>query len=123
MRQLIPVLLLAGLAACVPGDGTGPDTAVITVRLYDDRGANAGRNQVTVTGPSSMRLETRTQNDGIVHLRVTDPGVYRIQVTPRDGFAGSDELTRDVTVARLEHVVATFTLNRTGTTSVCPCRD
>lgn len=123
MRQLTPLLLLVGLAACALGDGTGPDATMISVRVRDDRGLNAGRHQVMVTFPASTRLETQTQDDGTVRLRVEDPGVYRIWVIPRDGYVPTDSLRRDVTVAVNEHVVVDFTLHRAGTNGECPCRD
>jgi hypothetical protein len=110
MRQL--TLLLVGLTACVVGDGTAPDSAVITVRLRDEIGTNAGRNQVILTDPESTRVHTRTGIAGTVDVRVRGAGAYRIWVVPRVGYLASETLTREVRVAANEHVVVDFTLFR-----------
>ena len=114
MRPLVLLLLLSGLAACGFDDGTGPDATLITGRLRNEIGANAGANYVFVTTPASMRLERRTEIDGTVRIRVQEPGVYRIRVVPRNGFVASELHTRDVTVGANEHVVVDFTLFRAG---------
>ena len=116
MRQLALLLLLSGLAACAFDAGAGPDATLITVRLRNENGVNAGANYVVVTTPASMRLETRTQIDGTVRIRVQEPGVYRVKVVPRNGFVASELHTRDVTVGPNEHVVVDFTLYRAGFT-------
>ena len=111
MRRLPFLLLVVGNAACGVG-GTGPDTPVITVRLRDEQGGNAGRNHVSVTYPASTQLATRTGIDGTLRVRVEDPGVYRIWVVPRVGYLASKGLTKEVKVGANEHVVVDFTLYR-----------
>ena len=120
MRRLSLLISFTGFAACALVDSTGPDAPVLTVRLYDEIGANAGRNLVIVTYPASTRLETRTQPDGIVHIGVQEPGTYRIHVIPREGFLASDSLTKDVTVGVNERAVVFFTLHRAGCSTNCP---
>jgi len=59
LRLLAPMLLFA--AAC--GAPTGPDAARISVRLLNDAGQSAGRNQVIVrpiATDASGRVDTGT---------------------------------------------------------------
>ena len=112
MRQLTLLLVPVALAACALDEGTGPDTAAITVRLRDEQGSNAGRNQVHVTFPASTRITTRTGTDGTLRVHVQEPGVYQIWVVPRHGYLASETLTREVRVSDKEHVVVDFTLFR-----------
>ena len=119
MRRLSLLILFAGFAACTPVAGISPDAPAITVRLRNENGANAGRNQVIVTTPATTRVITGTQYDGTLHLPVKEPGVYRVKVIPRDGFLASDSLTRDVTVGNSGRVVVDFTLFRAGCSTSC----
>jgi len=112
MRQLTLLLVLVGIAGCGVGESTGPDTPIITVRLRDEQGGNAGRNAVLLTYPASTRITTRTGIDGTLRVHVPDTGVYRIWVVPRVGYLASETLTRDVSVGVNEHVVVDFTLFR-----------
>ncbi|MBL0171771.1 MAG: hypothetical protein IPP90_13810 [Gemmatimonadaceae bacterium] len=121
MRPLITVLLFVGLASCSSRGATAPDATVISIRLRDDRGAPAGRNQVIVTLPTATRLDTRTQGDGTVDIGVADAGVYLVRVIPREGYVSTTSLTKTVTVTSNGTVVVDFTLYRAGTDSNFPC--
>ncbi len=121
MRAFVTGFLLAAAVACDIGQGTRPDATVISIRLRDDRGAPAGRNQVIVTLPASTRVNAQTRTDGTVDIGVVDPGVYRVWVIPRDGYISTDSLTKLVTVTSNGKVVVNFTLHRAGTNSDGPC--
>lgn len=115
MRNLIPAVLLTLLAACDPGGGTGPNSTLISVRVRDDRGATAGRNEVVVTLPDATHVDARTGADGNADIRMVEPGTYVVTVVPRDGFvAGTDGLTKSVTVDARTRTEVRFTLYRTG---------
>lgn len=113
MRPLILAPLLVGLAACGLGSGSAPDPTVIAVRVLDDRGAPVNRAEVTVTMSGTARVDAKTRSDGITVIDVADVGTYRVTVIPRDGYvAGSDPLTKQVTVDANEKSLVTFTLYR-----------
>lgn len=118
MRRLLLLTLTAGLVAC--GSSTGPDGSVLSVRLRDDSGAPAGRNQVIVTLESDARLNASTGRDGVAEIAVGDAGAYRVTVIPRAGFVGSTALTRTVTVSENTRLVVEFTLHREGISSFPP---
>jgi hypothetical protein len=111
LRLLAPMLLLA--AAC--GAPTGPDAARISVRLLNEAGQSAGRNQVIVrpiAADAARRVDTGTDQAGRVEVRLDAPGTYEVWVVPRQDFVGAASLIRAVTVGPNERVVVEFTLRR-----------
>jgi len=117
VRLLSPTILLACLASCDIGGATGPDATLISVRVRDDRGLSAGRNEVVVVQPSALRLDARTGADGNADIALDAPGTYRVTVIPRDGYvAGSDPLTKTVTVDEHTRTQVRFTLFRSSWT-------
>lgn len=111
LRLFAPTLLFA--AAC--GAPTGLDAARISVRLLNDAGQSAGRNQVIVQpilADAGRRVDTGTNQAGRVEVRLEAPGTYEVWVVPSDGFVGTRSLVRAVTVGANERVVVEFTLQR-----------
>jgi hypothetical protein len=117
LRLLIPALLLGSLAACGTGGATGPDATLISVRVRDDRGLSAGRNEVVVLAPAAGSQDARTGADGNADIVLDAPGPYRVTVIPRDGYvAGSDPLTKTITVEAHTRIQVRFTLFRSSWT-------
>lgn len=113
MRKLYLMFLVVGVAGCDSSRGTSPESTVINVRLRDDLGAPAGRNQVVVTQSETNRVNARTRDDGMADIHVLEAGVYSVRVVPRDGYVGTMEsLSKSVSVAANEKVVVEFTLYR-----------
>lgn len=121
MRLLALSSLLVALVACDAGRGTGPEATRVTVRLQDDRGEPVGRTQIIVTQSSGARLIGRSGSDGTAEIAVTEGGVHRVQVIPRDGYVGgTDALSKEVTVAEHAMVLVSFTVHRVGGTGEPP---
>ena len=115
MRNLLSVVLVSLLAACDPGGRLGPDATLISVRVRDDAGAAAGRNEVVITRPDAARVDARTGGDGNADIELAGPGTYVVRVIPRAGYvAGTDPLTKTVTVDARTRTELRFTLYRTG---------
>jgi hypothetical protein len=115
MRRLVLASLLVGAVACDSGRGLAPDASVISVRIRDDTGAPAGRNQVLLT-MSAVSLNASTKGDGTADVTVESAGTYRVTVVPRAGFVGGQAgLTKVVTVVPGSQTVVEFTVNRVGT--------
>lgn len=113
MRHLLLASLLVGTAACGLWSGSAPDPTVIAVRVLDDRGGPVNRADVTVTRSGTTRVNAKTRSDGITVIDVADVGTYRVTVIPRDGYyAGSDPLSKQVTVRANGQSPVTFTLYR-----------
>jgi len=113
-RRLIVAALLSWMTACDSGRATRPDSTVITVRLRDDAGAPAGRNQVIVTSSDGARVSAQTLGDGTADIRVTGAGTFQVHVIPRTGYLPSDALSKNVTLTENEVAVVNFTLFRAG---------
>lgn len=115
MRRLILVPLLVGAASCDIWGGASPDATVIAVRVRDDRGWPVNRAEVTATILDSTHVHAKTRSDGAVVIDVADVGTYLVTVIPRDGFvAGSDPLSKQVTVVANARATVDFTLYRVG---------
>lgn len=113
MRHLILASLLVGATACGLWSGSAPDPTVIAVRVVDDRGVPVDRAEVTVTMSGTTRVDAKTRSDGLTVIDVADVGTYLVTVIPRDGYvAGSDPLSKQVTVNANEKPLVTFTLYR-----------
>ncbi len=118
MRKLIAMSLITLAAAC--SSNTGPDGPVISVRLRDDSGAPAGRNQIVVTQSDGSKLTVSTGNDGKANIRLASPGDCVVSVIERNGFVASDALTRRVSVTANTTTTLEFTLYRKGTSTFDP---
>ena len=118
MRKLIAMSLITLAAAC--SSNTGPDGTVISVRLRDDSGAPAGRNQIVVTQSDGSKLTVSTGNDGKANIRLASPGDCVVSVIERNGFVASDALTRRVSVTANTTTTLEFTLYRKGTSTFDP---
>lgn len=118
MRKLVLMSLIAFAAAC--SSSTGPGSTVISVRLLDDAGKSAGRNQIVVTQADGTKVTASTGTDGRANIKVASPGDYVISVIQRNGFVGSDALTRRVRIPANTTTVLEFTLYRGGTSTYDP---
>ena len=115
MRAILALSLLVGVAACDTGRGIAPDASVIVVRLEEAGGVAVRPTQVILTQASGAEIVTRSGEDGLVAIAVDAPGVHRVRVIPRDGYAAPEgTLRRDVTVAPGARTVASFTLYPVG---------
>lgn len=112
MRRFVLIPLVLGATACTWFGSTGPDGTVIGVRLLDDRGASAGRNQVVVQLPERRSVNAITGRDGTVDIGVAGAGTYDVRVIPRDGFIATEFLSKRVTVTARGKTVVEFILMR-----------
>lgn len=120
MRRLVLASLLVGVVACDSGRSLGPEASVIHVRIRDDRGVAAGRNQLLLTAPS-VRLSASTDRDGTAEVTVESADTYRVTVVPRDGYVGGlAGLTQVVTVTPGSQVVLEFTVMRAASPTEPP---
>ncbi|MCC7001472.1 MAG: hypothetical protein IT357_04880 [Gemmatimonadaceae bacterium] len=115
LRLVAPLLCLAAAACTAPTD---LDTAVINVQVRDDIGRSAGRNEVIIrrvdAPDATRRVDTGTNTNGHVSVRLRDSGTYEVLVIPTATFSSSPSLRRTVTVIEGERVVLAFTLYRAG---------
>jgi|GEM_PF-3204867 len=121
MRRLALASLIIGVSACGSGGPTAPEGPVINVRVSDDIGAPVSRMPIRVVAPAAEQLEGSTRNDGTLEIQVGDPGVYQVRVIPREGYlAGTEPLSKVVTVEPNESVIVLFTVHRAGVSTATP---
>ncbi|MEO5588620.1 MAG: hypothetical protein ABIS03_03450 [Gemmatimonadaceae bacterium] len=113
MRQFVVIGVLACVAAC-SGGSTAPGSS-INIRLLDDSGQPAGRNQVLVVPSTGAKFTAHTGHDGMTNVPITAGGTYKITVIPRDGFVGgNDPLTKSVMADIASNSAVQFILYRTS---------
>jgi hypothetical protein len=118
MRKLIAICLITAAAAC--SNSTAPGSTVISIKLLDDGGASAGRNQIVITQTDGSKVTARTGNDGKANVNVEQAGDYVVSVIQRSSFVGSDALTRSVSVTANTRTEMEFILYRRGASTFDP---
>ncbi len=110
------------LAACADAPAA-PDAELISVRLRNELGQSAGRNEVIIERGGSVSQVVRRDGTGAAgrtDVTLPGPGTYLVRVIPRDGYASSPTLQRVVTVEPAQRLVLEFTLYRTGMSELPP---
>lgn len=113
-RQLFFIPALLAATACNAGTPVSPDSVRLNIRLRNDAGGTAGRNQVLVTRTDGASGSHQASIDGSGDITLTGPGTYLVRVIPRAGFVSTPQLRREVTVSTGERLTVSFTLYREG---------
>ena len=115
MRRLLVLSVAAVLSACSAGGSTEPAVSVINVRVVDDTGTGVGRMPVTAVMSSGTIVKGVTRGDGTVRISVTESGVYRVSMVPREGYLrAADPLTRTISVDAAAAASIQFQVWRSG---------
>jgi hypothetical protein len=113
MHRAVVASMLIAICGCDSGNQTGPASALINVRVRDDVGMPVDRMPVRVTMSTEDPLVTRTGADGTVDVRVTEGGVYRVWVVPREGYlAGIESLSKTISVSVNDNATVDFIVHR-----------
>lgn len=121
MRRLLALSVVMAIAACSGREVTEPQLNVISVRVVDDAGTGVGRMSVTAMMSNGTTVTGVTRKDGTLRIGVSDAGVYRVSLVPREGYLrAQDPLVRTIAVEPEASASVQFQVWRVGVSQAEP---